>query len=385
MKKISFTVFACALSLFILFGLLPKGSATAFSDKKPFKKQFDLLFHTVSLIQNSYVQEVTPERLFHGAMGGLLKALDPYSQFLDAKAYEELQADTSGRFGGIGIEVSVKGGVLHVIAPLEGEPADEAGVRPQDVIQKIDNAVTKDMTLTDAVRKLRGEPGSFVALTLIRDEEPAPLELSIQRRVVKANGVREAKLLEPGVGYIRIAEFQERTPADLRKELAGLTAQHADGVILDLRNNPGGLLDSAVKATEQFIPSGEMIVLTRGRNSAKDREFRSSNAEPVRFGRIAVIVNRGSASGSEILAGALQDHGLARVIGKKTYGKGCVQTLTALPDGSAVRITTSFYYTPKGRLIHEKGITPDEEVTEDPKSGQDRALESALEWVRVKK
>jgi len=385
MKKISFTAFACALSLILLFGLLPKDSATALSDKNTFKKQFDLLFYAVSLIQNTYVQEVTPERLFHGAMGGLLKALDPYSQFLDAKAYEELQADTSGRFGGVGLEVSVKGGVLHVIAPLEGEPADEAGVKSGDVIQKIDNIVTKDMTLTDAVRKLRGEPGSLVTLTLIRDEEPKPLELSIQRRVVKANGVREAKLLEPGIGYVRIAEFQERTPADLKKELAGLISQDVASVILDLRNNPGGLLDSAVKVTEQFIPSGGMIVSTRGRNSVKNREFRSSDPEPVRFGKIAVIVNRGSASGSEILAGALQDHDLARIIGKKTYGKGCVQTLTALSDGSAVRVTTSYYYTPKGRLIHESGIVPDEEVTEDPKSGQDRALEAALEWIRGKK
>ncbi len=382
MKKFYLYTAVCLLFAALFFGFISKNPATAFSDRNSFKRQLDLLSYVATLVQTSFVQEVDSERLFHGAMSGLLKTLDPYSQFLDAKAYEALKADTTGRFGGLGMEVSVKGGILHVIAPLADSPADIAGIKPGDVINQIDGINTKDFSLTDAVQKLRGEPGSLVKLTVIRDEEPKPLEFSIERKIIQAEGIREAKMMEPGVGYIRIAEFQEKTPADFKKELERLSSQGASGLILDLRNNPGGLLESAVKVTENFVPRNQLIVSTRGKSPSKNREYRSSTQFPLHFQKIAVIINRGSASGSEILSGALQDLELARIFGKKSYGKGCVQTLTVLPDGSAVRITTSFYYTPKGRLIHEIGISPDEEVFDDVKSGQDKTLEAALSWVK---
>ena len=346
-----------------------------------FQKEIGLLSTVVSLVESSYVQDVPSSRLFRGAMNGLLKTLDPYSLYLDPDAYKEFKADNEGRFVGTGMEISVKGGVLHVISPLDGSPAHEAGIRPGDVILRIDGTVTKDTTLADAVQKLRGEPGSRVTLTLAREDEPKPFDVTVERRAVAAKGIREAKRLEDGTAYVRIAEFQKNTAADFKRALEALGPHGGRGLILDLRNNPGGLLEAAVDVAENFIPKGGVIVATRGKIKSKNREFVSHRPDPARPGPIAVLVNRGSASGSEILAGALQDHGLARVFGRKTYGKGCVQTLTALPDGSAVRITTSLYYTPKGRLIHEIGITPDETVYDDPKSGQDRALEAARRWM----
>ncbi len=377
MKKIYLYVFAALLFSGVLFGWLVPASG-----KGSFQKELGTLSTVAGLVETTYVQELPSDRLFRGAVNGLLKTLDPYSLYLDPKAYEEFKADNDGRFVGTGMEVSVKGGVLHVISPLDGSPAAEAGLRPGDVIAKIEGVATKDMALSDAVQRLRGEPKSWVALTVVRDEEPKPLEIKVERRAVEVKGVREAKKIEEGIIYIRIAEFQKHTAEDFEEAAHSLGLQNGQGLVIDLRNNPGGLLDAAVKVAENFIPKGQVILSTRGRVPKKSRLFVSHNANPFKPGPIAVLVNRGSASGSEILTGALQDHGLARVFGRKTYGKGCVQTLTPLPDGSAVRITTSLYYTPKGRLIHEIGLTPDEEIIEDPKSGEDKALVAALTWIR---
>ena len=377
MKKIYLYVFAALLFSGALFGWLVPASG-----KGGFQKELATLSTVASLVETTYVQEVPSERIFRGAVNGLLKTLDPYSLYLDPKAYQEFKGDNEGHFAGTGMEVSVKGGVLHVISPLDGSPAAEAGLRPGDVITKIDGVVTKDMVLGDAVMRLRGEPSSVVMLTVLRDEEPKPLELKVTRRTVEVNGVRETKVLEGGIAYIRIAEFQKHTAEDFAEAAKTLGLENGKGLILDLRNNPGGLLDAAVKVAENFIPRGQAVVATRGRIQKKSRLFVSHNTSPMKPGPIAVLVNRGSASGSEILAGALQDYGLARLFGRKTYGKGCVQTLTPLPDGSAVRITTSLYYTPKGRQIHEIGISPDEEILDDPKTGEDRALAAAQNWIR---
>ena len=377
MKKIFVYIFSAVLFSGILFGWLAPASG-----KIGFQKELNTLSFVADLVGTTYVQEMPADRLFRGAMNGLLKTLDPYSLYLDPKAYEEFKSDNEGHFVGTGMEVSVKGGVLHVIAPLAGSPAEEAGLHAGDVLLKIDGVVTKDITLSDAVQKLRGETGSSVVLTVLRDEEPKPLELSVVRRAVDVKGIREAKMLENGVAYIRIAEFQKHTAEDFREAAKGLGLQNGKGLILDLRNNPGGLLDAAVKTAESFIPKGQTLLTTRGRTKKSGRKFVSHTLTPFKPGPIAVLVNKGSASGSEILAGALQDYGLARLFGRKTYGKGCVQTLTPLPDGSAVRMTTSLYYTPKGRLIHEIGIEPDQEIIEDPKSGEDRALAAALVWIK---
>ena len=380
MKKTYFYLFAAAFVCVVLFGWRVPASG-----KNGFQEELATLSTVAGLVETSYFQEVPAERLFRGAVNGLLKTLDPYSLYLDIKAYQEFKGDNEGRFVGTGMEVSVKGGVLHIIAPLDGSPAAEAGLRAGDVIAKIEGVTTKDMALADAVQRLRGAPGSTVLLTVVRDEEPKPLEFKVVRRALDVKGIREVRTLEDGVAYIRIAEFQKHTAQDFAEAAKTLGLSNGQGLIIDLRNNPGGLLDAAVKVAENFIPKGKSIVLTRGRIKKKSRVLVSHNESPLRPGPVAVLVNKGSASGSEILAGALQDYGVARLFGHKTYGKGCVQTLTPLPDGSAVRITTSLYYTPKGRLIHEIGIAPDEETVEDPKKEEDRALLSALAWIKNEK
>jgi carboxyl-terminal processing protease len=375
-KKNHIIFFAAALAAGLILGFVRPAQGRSF-----FQGEIRLISTVAALVEAGYVQEVAPSRMLRGAMNGLLKTLDPYSLYLDKEAYAEFKADNEGRFVGTGMEVSVQGGVLHVIAPLDGSPAAQAGVKAGDVIQKIDGVVTKEMALGDAVKMLRGAPGSKVTLTLLRDGSPAPFERAVERRLVNAEGVREARMLD-GAAYVRIAEFQKRTAADFKKASEELKLKDSPGLVIDLRNNPGGLLDGAVEVAQNFIPKGELIVVTKGRLKSKNREYRSKQSEVLKPGPIAVLVNKGSASGSEILAGVVQDYGLGRVFGKKTYGKGCVQTLTPLPDGSAVRITTSHYYTPKGRLIHEIGITPDEVITEDPAAGEDKALAAALAWIK---
>jgi carboxyl-terminal processing protease len=377
-----FLPLAAASVLLSVLPFIPKESLAQKAAAVP-KKELNIIADVFSMAQTSYVDEVPGQRLEEGALNGMMRTLDPYSQFLDARAYEELKNETQGEFAGIGLEVSVKGGVLHVISPLDDSPADRAGLKPSDVIQKIDEVVTKDMTLNEAVRKMRGKAGSAVRLTVLREGEVPPLEFSVTREVVKVRGVREAKLLDGGIGYIRISEFQEKTARDFREALESLTRQGMKGLIVDVRNNPGGLLYAAVDVAQNFIPEGKAIVSTKGRLHEKNTEHISHNKDPLKIHPFYLLVNKGSASGSEILAGALQDYGLAVLVGVKTYGQGCIQTLTPLADGGAVRITTSRYYTPNGRLIHEIGITPDVIVANDPKDTKDLPLEKVLELVKI--
>lgn len=368
-----------------LFSTLPFIFAESWAEKQDLsssKRELDVIADVFSMVRSSYVEPISTKRLEEGALSGMMKTLDPYSQFLDAHAYEELRSGTKGEFAGIGLEVSVKGGVLHVISPLDGSPADMAGLKPLDVILKIDDMPTKDMALNDAVRKMRGKTGTVVRLLVLREGEAAPLEFSVTRQVVKVRGVREAKLLEGGIGYIRISEFQEQTAGDFKKALESLTLQNMRGLIVDVRSNPGGLLQAAIDVAENFIPEGQVIVSTKGRLIQKNKTYISRNKEPLKIKPLCLLVNKGSASGSEIFAAALQDHGIGFILGTKTYGKGCVQTLTGLSDGSAVRITTSRYYTPKGRLIHEIGVSPDQVVENNAKDSKDAQLQKAIELMR---
>ncbi|HTL69777.1 MAG TPA: S41 family peptidase [Candidatus Eisenbacteria bacterium] len=378
---------------FVLFLLLPAAfalwAAAAFSHEVPgtmqerlrLEEDLNLLVDVLAIIKTEYVDDVPLKKLMGGAMSGMLKALDPYSQFLDEDAYRDLKVDTEGRFGGLGLEVSVKNGHLHVIAPLDDTPAARAGIVAGDTILKLNGESTRDLSLSEAVKRMRGAPGSKLALTVMREGQPKLIEFEIARDTIQVKSVKEARLVDGKTGYIRLSSFQEKSPADFTQAVDGLLAQGMTGLILDVRNNAGGLLSAAVAITERFVPEGEVIVTTRGRNPSKSSKFVSHNKKPYSIRPLIVLVNKGSASGSEIFAGAVQDYRLGTVVGQKTFGKASVQTLIPLPDGSAIRLTTSKYYTPNGRLLHEAGVVPDVAVESDeskPPGGADPVLERAI-------
>lgn len=331
-------------------------------DKKQKEELFtnvELFSDSLAIIQTNYVDEINFKDLIYGALKGMLSALDPYSQFLDPDTYNELKVDTEGKFGGIGIEITIKDSLLTVVTPIEDTPAWKAGVKVNDRIVKINEDLTRDMTLTDAVKKLRGKPGEAVTITVLRESEKKILEFKIVRDIIKIKDIKEARILEDGIGYIRLVEFRENTPQDIGASLTGLSKQGMEAFILDLRNNPGGLLDVAVKVTEKFIEKGKMIVYTKGRKPDQSLKFTSQARDPIIDIPMVVLINGGSASGSEIVAGCLQDYRRAIIVGTKSFGKGSVQTVVPLRDGSALRITTSKYFTPFGKVIHGTGVEPD--------------------------
>lgn len=332
-------------------------------------------------IKSDYVEPVEDKTLLTGAINGMLSSLDPHSAYLDAEAFKEMQVGTKGEFGGLGIEVSMEDGFVKVVAPIEDTPAYRAGIKSGDLIVKLDETPVKGMTLNEAVKRMRGKPGSNITLTIMRKGEAKPIVVTITRAVIKIKSVK-SQLVEPGYGYVRITQFQEQTGPNLADTLIGLQEQNKGelkGLILDLRNNPGGLLNSAVAVAGAFLEPDALIVYTDGRS--EDARMRLTNAPehylrgserdylakvPAWAKRIpmVVLVNGGSASASEIVAGALQDHRRALIVGTPTFGKGSVQTIMPLNNGSAIKLTTARYYTPKGRSIQAKGIVPDIVVEE---------------------
>jgi len=327
-------------------------------------KQVELFSDTLAIIQTDYVDEVKPKDLIYGALKGMLASLDPHSQFMDPDTYNELKVDTEGKFGGLGIEITIKDGLLTVVTPIEDTPAWKAGIKAKDRIVKINNELTRDMTLTDAVKKLRGKVGEPVNMTVLRESEKKLLEFKIVRGVIKIQDIKAARILEDGIAYIRLVEFRENTAVDLDKALQNLIKQGMNAVILDLRNNPGGLLDAAVDVAGKFIERGKIIVSTKGRKPSQNMEFMARTANPVIDLPMVILINEGSASGSEIVAGALKDYKRAIILGTKSFGKGSVQTIVPLGDGSALRLTTSKYFTPLNNVIHGKGVIPDIVVEE---------------------
>ncbi len=321
-------------------------------------KQIELFSDAISYIRANYVEETKSKDLIYGALKGMLASLDPHSQFMDPESFKEIKIETKGEFGGLGIEISIKDGVLTIISPLEDTPAYVAGIKPGDRIVKIDGLSTKNITLLDAVKKLRGKAGSVVTLTIVREEEGRIFDVKVTRAIIKLESIKAAVILEDNIGYIRLGEFQEKTPRDLEKALKKLEKEGMDGLILDLRNNPGGLLDVAVGVSEKFIPKGETIVTIKGRTKDQEIIYKAKANSHPDF-PIVVLVNGGSASASEIVAGAIQDNGRGIILGTKTFGKGSVQTVVPLRDGSALRLTTAKYYTPSGRGIRDEGIIPD--------------------------
>lgn len=346
------------------FMALTMGTVPAFAKPRPDKQtlyeEVDLLAEAMTVIQSDYVEEVEPKRLIYGALKGLVESLDRHSQFLDPNAFAEIKVETQGEFGGVGLEITVsKDGTLTVITPMDDTPAALSGLKPNDKIIKIDYQSTRGISLHEAVKRLRGRPGTQVLLGIYRESDSRVFDVTLKRERIEIRSVKEARILEDRIGFVRITEFQDNTGRDLRKALEILEEGGLDGLILDLRNNPGGLLDVAVEVAGLFLPKGEKILSTKGRAKSQNLEFVCKEEHPHLTFPIVILVNNGSASASEIVAGALQDHRRAILMGTKTFGKGSVQVLIPLRDGSALRLTTSIYYTPSGRAIHGQGLDPD--------------------------
>jgi len=321
-------------------------------------------------IKKHYVDEVKPNELILSAIKGMVKSLDPHSAYLTAQEYKEFQTETKGEFGGIGIQIGIKDGALTVIAPIEDTPAWKAGIKAGDKIIKIDGQSTKDMNINDAVSRMRGSKGKPVTLTIQRDEWKEPKDITIIRDIIKIKSVK-FKMIENDIGYIKLTQFQETTAQDLANALKTLKEKGMKSLILDLRNNPGGLLNSAVDVTEQFLPPKHLVVYIKGKSGEK-MDYYTEGLRPMYTDLpMIVIVNQGSASASEIVAGALQDWGRALILGVQTFGKGSVQSLIPLSDGSALKLTTAKYYTPKGKSIHAVGINPDIVVKLETKNGKE--------------
>jgi len=319
----------------------------------------------LSLIESTYVENVSSKKIIEGAIHGLVKTLDPHSSYLPPEAYKEMKVQTSGKFGGLGIEVSTRNGILTVISPIEGTPAFEAGVQAKDKIVKIEEESTLDMDLAEAVSLLRGEIGTEVNITLLREGLKAPLLVKIVRAVIEVQSVRK-KIYNNEIGYIKIRSFSKSTSSDLDKALDFLRNKNITKLILDLRNNPGGLLNQAVEVSDRFLGNENLIVYTKGRTDDQNMRFTTHDKVEYSSYPMIILVNGGSASASEIVAGALQDLNRAIVIGTPTFGKGSVQTIIPLTDGSALRLTTARYYTPSGKVIQENGIIPNIIIENQP-------------------
>ncbi len=312
----------------------------------------------LSLVESNYVESVDSDELIDGAIKGMVKALDPHSSYLPPKSYKNMLVDTSGKFGGLGIEISVRKGILTVVSPIEDTPAFNAGIKAGDKIIKIEDESTLDMTLTDAVDRLRGETGSPVKITVFRESLDAPKDFTIVRAIIKVRSVVK-KIYRKEIGYVKIRSFSKNTSKDLDAALAEFERKGVSKLVLDVRNNPGGLLNQAVEVSDRFLKKENLIVYTKGRTDEQNMRFTTHDKVKRVTYPMIILVNGGSASASEIVAGALQDLGRAVIVGTTTFGKGSVQTIIPLTDGSALRLTTARYYTPSGRVIQENGITPD--------------------------
>jgi carboxyl-terminal processing protease len=357
-------------SLLVVLTLSLGGTvASKSADSGATYEQLRLFTEVLSIVQNQYVDEVPPKELIYSAIKGTLRGLDPHSSFLDPDSYREMQVETSGSFGGLGIEITLRDDILTVVSPIEGTPAYRAGLMSGDRIIKIDGMVTKDMQLADAVKRMRGRPGTKVTISVVREGWTDSRDFDITREQIRVQSVRSHDL-NGNIAYIKLRQFQEQTSNDLDAALEKFSKAGAKALILDLRNNPGGLLTSAVEVTEKFVEDGKLVVYTEGRVRNQNMRFTAHAKKAYSTMPMVVLINQGSASASEIVAGALQDYGRAMLIGTQSFGKGSVQTIIPLSDGSGLRLTTAKYFTPKGRSIHGKGITPDI-VVELPKPAPD--------------
>jgi carboxyl-terminal processing protease len=361
---------ALLLGCCLAFGMhqMPRAFARERGGDGNLFEELKVFTDVLAIVERDYVRPVNNKQIVEGAIKGLLATLDPHSGYLDPDFYQDLQVQTKGEFGGLGIEITIKEGALVVVAPMEGSPAEQAGVRPGDVIVKIDNKFTKEFSLVDAVKRLRGPKGSSIAISLQRKGFQDLVEVTLVRDNIQVRSVK-SRMLSDGYVFVRINQFVEKTGDDLRAAIKrlhdALPSQEIKGMVLDLRNNPGGLLNQAVSVSDLFLSEG-IIVYTDGRiESQKQRYFaHARGTEP--YYPIVALVNGGSASAAEIVAGALKDHGRALVLGTQTFGKGSVQTITPLENGGALTLTTALYYLKSGRSIQALGVTPDIEMDLSP-------------------
>lgn len=349
-----------AVIAMLLFFSLNSFAQPAAANNEDDYQSIELFTDVLSIIRRSYVEEVDMKKLIHGAIRGMLATLDPHSSFMDAEMYQEMKDDTHGEFGGLGIEITIKDGLLTIVSPIEDTPAFKAGVKAGDQIIKIDDHPTKDMEIMEAVKMLRGPKGAAVTLTIWREGFDSPKAFTIVRDIIQLQSVK-SRLLGPGFGYVRLVQFQARTGIDLKTHLDDLRRENGaalKGLILDLRNNPGGLLDQAVAVSDLFLSDG-LIVYTEGREAGSKLQFNAQSGGTEPDYPMVVLINGGSASAAEIVAGALHDHERAIILGEQSFGKGSVQTVIPLGDDSGLRLTTARYYTPAGISIQARGITPD--------------------------
>ena len=328
-------------------------------------EKLKILSEVLYLIQTNYVEEVDIQEVIYGGINGMLKTLDPHSSFMPPEMYQEMQVETRGNFGGLGIQIAIKDDQLTVIAPIDDTPAFRAGIQAGDKIVKIEELLTRDMSLMEAVKLLRGPKGTQVTISIMRESFDKPKEFTITRDIIELQSANH-RMLNEQIGYIRLRQFQEDSADELEDALKGLEESGVEAIILDLRSNPGGLLNAAVEVSDKFLEKGKLIVYTEGRKKNQDMRFVAHQEFTHPNFPMVILVNHGSASASEIVAGALQAHSRAIIIGTQTYGKGSVQSVIPLSDNSGLRLTTAKYFTPDGRSIHEKGISPDIVIGFDP-------------------
>jgi carboxyl-terminal processing protease len=368
----NFKIVLLIMVVFILgmsIGLVKSHKVSAVSNSM--YEDLKVFTDVLGLLQKEYVEEKNSKDLIYGAINGMLETLDPHSAFLPPNAYKEMQEETRGRFEGLGIEISIKDGILTVVSPIEDTPAFRAGILAGDQILKINGELTKNLSLMESVKRLRGPRGTKVTITIMREGFTQPKDFTLTRDVIPVRSVRH-ELLEKNYGYIRVSQFQEKTASELDNHLKALEEEGKGalkGLILDLRNNPGGLLDQAVKVSDRFIESG-LIVSIEGRREDQKMKMYAHHEGTISPYPLVVLINGGSASASEIVAGAIQDHGRGILLGTQTFGKGSVQTIFSLKDGSGLRLTTARYFTPNGRSIQAKGIAPDIIVNPLPPEGE---------------
>lgn len=351
----------------VLLGWISTGASnpTSQAEVRAQYENMELFTDVLSIIRKNYVEEPDTKKLIYGAINGMLSSLDPHSAFMPPDMYKEMKIDTRGEFGGLGIEISIRDNILTIVAPIEDTPAYRAGLMAGDQIIKIEDRFTKDLSIMEAVKLMRGPKGSQITITIMREGFENPKAFTLEREIIKTKSVKSRTLVD-GYAYVRISQFQERTDSDLAKALANLMKENdgtLSGLVVDLRNNPGGLLDQAVNVSDFFLSSG-LIVYTGGRENDSQMKFEAHADNTIPYTPTVVLINNGSASASEIVAGALQDHGRAVIMGTQSFGKGSVQTIIPLSDDSGLRLTTAYYYTPNGRSIQALGITPDIVVPE---------------------